>query len=166
MSSGAGSKSRTPALVRRALNLGERCVLQRRARAARALSISPSMLGFTGTGIDHEIDSARGQLIAKLHDRLDRIGLNARGVRAMFQLRRSEKRRAGDVIDIGPIEEPSIAAEIHLLIPDASLPVSTDCIGGSSHCETTESVSSAFSAALISAARGRRCSKSQRCARS
>ena len=77
------------------------------------------MLGFIGHGHDHEVDPARGELIAELHDRLHRIGLDARGVRAMFQLRRSEKWRPGDVIDIGPVEEPAVPAEIDLLVPGA-----------------------------------------------
>src|SRR3954471_7926457 len=63
-----------------------------------------------------EIDSAGRELIAKLHNRLDWIRLDRVGVSAVSKESSLKEPRAGHVIDVGPIEEPAVAAEIDLFV--------------------------------------------------
>ena len=67
-------------------------------------------------GHRNQINPARRELIPKIDDRLDRIRLHLVDARSVSQLRRIEKRRTGDVIDVGPVKEPRIAAEIDLFV--------------------------------------------------
>src|SRR5436309_2989070 len=66
-----------------------------------------------------QINSARGELISKTDDGLHRIGLNLVDPRAVSHLRRIKKWRTRDVIDVGPIKKPPIAAEINLFVARA-----------------------------------------------
>ena len=103
------------------LEIAERWVLEQRPRGrARAQPLAFDAR-LRRDRQQHEVDPATRELIAELHDRLDRVGLDAGAVRTFFQAGAVEKCAAGDVVDIRSVEQPAVAAEIHLLVRGAQL---------------------------------------------
>src|SRR6266446_3690927 len=83
-----------------------------RFESSSSASISPSMLGFTGTGIT-------SKLIAKLKNRLRCVRLHTRAECSSSDPEGIEKGLADDVIHIRSIKEPIMASEINLLVSGA-----------------------------------------------
>ena len=67
-------------------------------------------------GHGDEINSARCELIAKIDNRLDCVSVRRGCVPSLRHSRRIEKRRPRNVIDIRAIKEPSVPAQVDLLI--------------------------------------------------
>src|SRR4051794_2134301 len=62
---------------------------------------------------NNEIDSSGGQLIVKVDDRRDWVGLNSGGLSPPLHSKGIQKSRPDDMIDIGSIKEPTIAAGVN-----------------------------------------------------
>ena len=56
------------------------------------------------------------ELLVKIENSFDRVGLDALDVSAVSHMRRVQERKTGDVINVRSIEEPIIATGVDLFI--------------------------------------------------